>query len=82
MRLIDADRLRKKLLMMECMEDVVEIIDNEPTAYDIDKVVEKLEEIPREYNFIANAFQRGATSGASWMKKRAIEIVKDGGKNE
>lgn len=37
--------------------------------------MEELEEIPSEYNCIANEFQRGATSGASWMKKRAIEIV-------
>ena len=49
------------------------------TAYDVDNVVQQLKEVTSEYNCIANEFQRGATSGASWMKKRAIEIVKQGG---
>lgn len=37
MRLIDADELRKELLMIDCMEDAVEIVDNQPT-FDLDKI--------------------------------------------
>lgn len=77
MRLIDADKLRKQLLMMECMEDVVEIIDNEPTAYDVDKVVEELE------NLVKVVYE--GTDGNIHLRYsmetilKAIEIVKHGG---
>lgn len=37
MRLIDADELRKKLLMIDCMEDAVEIVDNQPT-FDLEEI--------------------------------------------
>ena len=35
--LIDADELRKKLLMIDCMEDAVEIVDNQPT-FDLEEI--------------------------------------------
>lgn len=71
MRLIDADKLRKELLMMECMEDVVEIIDNEPTAYDVDKVVEELETYKAKH--------KGSDGHYISITNKAIEIVKGGG---
>ena len=72
MRLIDADKLRKELLMMECMDDAIEIIDNEPTAYNVNKVVEELKTTREDY---AGDFQDDVAYGL----KLAIEIVKDGG---
>lgn len=64
--------------------NIDELIETIPIAYDINKVVEELEEIKDEYDnsCIDNAYQRGAKTGAKWMKKKAIEIVKAGVKNE
>lgn len=47
MRLIDADDFKKflnKLIELGApYEDVVKLLDNQPTAFDVDKVVEQLE---------------------------------------
>ena len=49
MRLIDADDF-KKFLQALCeagapYEEVVQLLDNQPTAYDVEKVVAELEEL-------------------------------------
>lgn len=52
MRLIDADKLKEAIeeekddndyMCCLCLESIKEIIDEQPTAFDVDKVVEKLE---------------------------------------
>lgn len=73
MRLIDADKLRKGLLMMECMEDVVEIIDEQPTAYDIDKVCRDI--------FDDDFASYDKDLGFVIPINRVFEIVKVGGKS-
>lgn len=75
-RLIDADELRKNLLMMECMEDVVDIVDSMPTTYDVDAVVEDMEKSKRLVSD-ENGVQFLAIS-----IDKANEIVKAGGKND
>ncbi len=99
MRLIDADDFMER---MECDTDICaemeqdglkalkKYLDLQPTAYDVDKIVEKLEE-EREYAYADfeeyvnevspcldveydDLFHRGL--------ERAIKIVKAGGKNE
>lgn len=85
MRLIDADKLRKKLLMMECMEDVVEVIDSQSTAFDIDKVVEELENQEceyQQYDMPTNDYECGFEGGCEYAFRKAIEIVKAGGQND
>lgn len=100
MRLIDADELKKELyqqwfmdilLTQRSSEDMfyalAQKIDNQPTAYDVDKVVEQLEE-EREYShadFEQYAELHGIDTENDWFYaglKRAIEIVKAGGINE
>ena len=52
MRLIDADKLKEAIeeekddndyMCRLCLESIKEIIDEQPTAFDVDKVVEQLE---------------------------------------
>ena len=75
MRLIDADELLELYEGFEDMglkvpvEVVVQNIKDMPTAYDIDKVVEQLEE-----NFLA---EKNFRAKGCWLT--AIEIVKEGG---
>ena len=73
MRLIDADGLKDKLKTLPMMSNWGEIfmpslIDEQPTAYDIDKVVEQLEE-----NYSCDVGNLKMIS-----LDKAIEIVKSG----
>lgn len=51
MRLIDADKLKKDILLQNILGEPIQkiidryihIVDNQPTAFDVDKVVEQLE---------------------------------------
>lgn len=70
MRLIDADGLKSIMASPEypCVLQtlLIGIIDAQPTAYDVDKVVEQLE-------------TDGKNTDVCISKKKAIEIVKSGG---
>lgn len=90
MRLIDADKLIGVLhesLEGDCdlrkdyeFMGIDEFIENQPTAYDVDKVVEQLK---NEKEFWNDAFYNkeiGKQKARSY--ERAIEIVKGGGVNE
>lgn len=88
MRLIDADNiynvgnfviLHKDGNAYVSLADICKIIDIQPTAYDVDKVVSQL----RKDKFIdcetvLSDVHQGYNAGLS----RAIEIVKAGGKND
>ena len=86
-RLIDADALKKALrnCQIESLiahteeKNVFDIIDEQPTAYDVEKVVEQLEE---EYSDIAFQYENSYKDGFSDGLNRAIRIVKAGGKYE
>ena len=74
-RLIDADKLKEAIeeekddndyMCRLCLESIKEIIDEQPTAFDADKVSERLE----EYIFQKYCIEGDATSD---------EIVKGGG---
>lgn len=88
MRLIDADAVISVAEGEFSEEDVSKIrwlISHIGTAYDIDKVVEKLEEIDNNYvryNPPMNDYECGFEEGVECMAGRAIEIVKEGVKNE
>lgn len=77
-RLIDAgvvlDNLSGRLESMKDYDAVKDVINNMPTAYDVDKVVEQLEELKRRYGI-----EEFAIKGVIC---KAIEIVKGGGVNE
>lgn len=74
-RLIDADKLdfSKLHLNKSQIKAVLDFVDVQPTAYDVEKVVEQIEQLE--------------DVGASWTHKhiyphQAIEIVKGGGVNK
>jgi hypothetical protein len=74
MRLIDADKLKKDILLQNILGEPIQkiidryihIVDNQPTAFDVDKVVEQLE------NYL---FEKYCIEGDSTID----EIVKGGG---
>jgi len=57
MRLIDADRFKKQLSAMAIKENLnidkvsamIKLIDSQPTAYDADKAIERLEELQQYF---------------------------------
>ena len=63
-------------------------LNNQPTAYDMDKVVEQLEELGQKMSESKSIQKYGESSPANHRYynavsvKRAIEIVKGGGVNE
>lgn len=77
MGLIDTDKLiediHKRNYISKALSEIFEtIIDAQPTAYDVDKVVEQLEET-KAYMLYENM-----NADVKWIDK-AIEIVKAGG---
>ncbi len=98
MRLIDADDLIRKLEIFESKKDkkehyyfsfkgVKELLENAPTAYDLEKIVGQLEEKALEHAI--NGQQFGADGWDNHANNeyeirdvydKAIEIVKSGGK--
>lgn len=81
MRLIDADELKNILTVAEypCVLQtaLVGIIESQPTAYDIDKVVGQLKKVSYE------RFGNTGMGGELVVNlDDAIEIIKGGGKDE
>lgn len=78
MRLIDADSLKKFLTKLyeagAPYDGIIELLDKQPTAYDVDKVVKELEELLQcsTWNHNSNNIDR----------IKAINIVKAGGTND
>lgn len=84
MGLIDADALKEYCMRASKSDDdfrrvslatLASVIDAQPTAYDVDKVVEQLEET-KAYMLYENM-----NADVKWFNK-AIEIVKGGGADE
>jgi hypothetical protein len=82
MRLIDADEVINILKETGIIQDndlgqcVIDEINRIPTAYDVDKVVEELE------NRVLDTTDSLTGIGAKWAYKGAINIVKVGGTND
>lgn len=82
MRLIDADKLINSLrgnILIDVTPWLEEAIEEQPTAYDVEAVVKRLEEA----RFILT-FEDSNPMDEGWNNAidRAIEIVQKGGKNE
>ena len=82
MRLIDADKLKKDLESVTLSNGtllntntVLLLLDKYPTAFDVDKVVEQLENRSKEYN----SGVRLHGKPEEMLTDEAIEIVKAGG---
>lgn len=83
MRLIDADKL-KEVIHSSYSDDleILEKIDQHPTAFDADKVVEQLKDLKAMYWFLANTGDKKldvAYENVGNALDEAIEIVKGGG---
>lgn len=81
MRLIDADALKKDLKSVTLSNGtlvntntILCLLEVYPTAYNVDKVVEQLEEIKRRYDI--------EEFGIKEIICKAIDIVKGGGMND
>lgn len=91
MRLIDADKLKKDILLQNILGEPIQkiidryihIVDNQPTAFDVDKVVEQLEEVEKIMTLPVTEDCFGEECRASdctiCLISKAIEIVKGGG---
>ena len=75
MRFIDADNLnfQEQHYNKSQMKAILDFVDAQPTAYDVDKVVEQFKET-KAYMLYENM-----NADVKWIEK-AIEIVKAGGK--
>ena len=83
MRLIDADALKKDLKSVTLSNGtlvntnaVLYLLEEYPTAYDVDKVLEQLE---NERKFWENAYNRNFGKETARSYEHAIEIVEGGG---
>lgn len=92
MKLIDADALKEYCMRASKSDDdfrrvslatLASVIDAQPTAYDVDKVVEQLEEVEKIMTSPVNKDCFGEECRASdctvCLICKAIEIVKGGG---
>ena len=83
MKLIDADALKKDLKSVTLSNGtlvntnaVLYLLEEYPTAYDVDKVLEQLE---NERKFWENAYNRNFGKEKARSYEHAIEIVEGGG---
>lgn len=83
MRLIDANKLKKDILLQNILGEPIQkiidryihIVDEQPTAFDVDKVVSELKRDKFiESECVLSDVHQGYNAGLS----RAIEIVKGG----
>ena len=83
MRLIDADKLINSLGSSDVDLYISGLIDGQPTAFDVDKVVEQLKQLKMRY-FLTIANTGDADKNCAYKNiantiDKAIEIVKSGG---
>lgn len=86
MRLIDADKIDFGKVFIgasdfakDTREAAQKLIDEQPAAYDVDKVVEQLEEEEEEAWKYWNRFDDESAFGRMTAYSNAVEIVKSGG---
>ena len=82
-RLIDADKIIDSLGNSDMDFAIGAVIDEQPTVFDVDKVIEQLKDLKAMYWFsIANTGDKKldvAYENVGNALDRAIEIVKEGG---
>lgn len=87
MRLIDADKLKKEIHCTYSDDlEILEKIENQPTAFDVEKVAKELEDLKMRY-FLTLANTGDADKDCAYLNianviDTAIEIVKRGGLDE
>lgn len=87
MKLIDADKLKKEIHCSYSDDlEILEKIDDQPTAFDVEKVVRELRDLKMCY-YLTIANTGDADKDCAYLNianaiDRAIEIVKRGGRDE
>lgn len=91
MRFIDADEFKRQIVGMAIVagysarkvNKMCELIDKQPTAYDVDKVVKQLEKLKKQNPFINGIRDNSIEAAASRQTlDYAIDIIKKGGIDE
>ena len=80
MRLIDADKIIDSLGFSDIDFAIGAVIDEQPTAFDVDKVVEQLKELKMRYflTITGDADKDCACKNIANTIDRAVEIIKGG----
>ena len=94
MRLIDADEFQKQIAGMAILNNytpnkanaLCELIDSQPTAFDVEKVVKELRDLKMRY-YLTIANTGDVDKDCAYLNianaiDRAIEIVERGGRDE
>ena len=81
MRLINAENLNfeGQKYNKSQMKSILDFIDAQPTAYDVDKVVEQLKSESARWQDSGDAYNDEKEKGVAIGFRKAIEIVKGGG---
>lgn len=87
MRLIDADmtikNIHERTYISKALSEIFEtIIDEQPTAYDVDGVVQKLDEMKRKSLYSHSISFSDEDLGKAFGFEIAIDVVKRGRKND
>lgn len=82
MGLIDTDKLiediHKRNYISKALSEIFEtIIDEQPTAYDIDEVVEQLEKRIRTHERCIEYEKKNGTITEEFQQRKAVEVLKD-----
>jgi hypothetical protein len=82
MGLIDANKLiediRKRNYISKALSEIFEtIIDEQPTAYDVDKVVEQLEKKIQTHECCIEYEKKNGTITEEFQQRKAVEALKD-----
>lgn len=84
MRLIDADKLKTDLEKaisknedMDCLDFLraASVIDEQPTAYDLDKVVEQLENKMQTHKRVIEYEKKNGTITEEFQQRKAVEVL-------
>lgn len=82
MKLIDADKLiediHKRNYISKALSEIFEtIIDEQPTAYDVDKAVEQLEKKIQTHECCIEYEKKNGTITEEFQQRKAVEALKD-----
>ena len=66
------------VIFTDCVDTCIDFVENQPTAYDVEKVLEQLEENMDEAKYMR--YEGVLYIGQACAYKYAIEIVRNGGK--
>lgn len=77
MRLIDADKFKGKVITNHCYSGVNKLInvDDVPTAYDLEKVVEQLEKKTQTHKRVVEYESKNGTITEEFQQRKAVEVL-------